>query len=78
MVRVKRFVVSCLLAGSLLAAFAGGAGATANPRANCVGQFVSTEAEAGPDFGREAAGAAREGGFGQVVASFASTNCGQR
>ncbi len=74
--RVKRFVVSCLLAGSLLAAFAGGAGATANPRANCVGQFVSTSA--GPGFGQETAGAAREGGFGQVVASFASTNCGQR
>ena len=44
MVRVKRFVVSCLLAGSVFAAFAGGAGAAAEPNQgfnNCRGVFLS-------------------------------------
>ena len=76
--RVKRFVASCLLAGSLLAAFAGGAGAAANPeRANCVGQFIS--AGAGPGFGQEMADFARAvGGIGQEAGPTASSNCGTR
>ena len=39
--RVKRFVVSCLLAGSLLVAFVGGAGAEPAPQANCIGEKAS-------------------------------------
>ena len=76
MVRVKRLVVSCLLAGSLLAAFAGGAGAAANPEhANCVGQYLSSRTITG----RDISGLAREaGGAGQFFGSKASTNCGQR
>ena len=43
--KIKRFVVSSLLAGSLLVAFVGGAGAAAEPNAgirNCQGVFLST------------------------------------
>jgi len=75
-VKVKRFVVSCLLAGSLLGVFAGGAGAAANPdKANCVGQGFSS----GEFSGQFISKAAREeGGLGQFFGPFASSNCGTR
>ena len=73
--KVKRFVVSCLLAGSLLGVFASGAGAAANPdNANCVGQFLSS----GGSSGQDTAEFARNGRFGQLVGATASTNCGTR
>ncbi len=74
--KIKRFVVSCLLAGSLLGVFAGGAGAAANPdKANCVGQGFSS----GEFSGRIISKAAREtGGVGQFLGPAASSNCETR
>ncbi len=74
--KVKRFVVSCLLAGSLLGVFAGAAGAAANPdKANCVGQFFSSRVFTGQDV---AAGAREFGGIGQFIGPAASSNCETR
>ncbi len=71
--KVKRFVVSCLLAGSLLGVFAGGAGAAANPdKANCVGQIFSSREFSGQDV---AAGAREFGGIGQFISDIATSNC---
>jgi len=72
-VKVKRFVVSCLLAGSLLGVFAGGAGAAANPdKANCVGQGFSS----GEFSGQVISEAARvDRGVGQFLGPIASSNC---
>ncbi len=71
--KVKRFVVSCLLAGSLLGVFAGAAGAAANPdKANCVGQAFSS----GEFSGQIISEAARKsGGVGQFLGPIASSNC---
>jgi hypothetical protein len=82
-VKFKRFVVSCLLAGSLLGVFAGGAGAAANPdKANCVGQTFSTKTIPGTTTtfsGQDTSAGAREfGGIGQFISPAATTNCGTR
>jgi hypothetical protein len=42
MMKLKRFVTSAVVAGSLLATMASGVGATASDNANCVGQFFSS------------------------------------
>lgn len=77
MVKIKRFAVSCLLTGSLLAVFAGGVGADAAPQANCVGQQFSRAAS--PELGPAISGLAQTaGGLGQLAGPTASTNCGQR
>ncbi len=80
--KVKRFVVSCLLAGSLLGVFAGGAGAAANPdNANCIGQSFSTKTFFGEGSfsGQDIAGFARaQRGIGQFISEAATTNCGTR
>ncbi len=74
--RVKRVVVSCLLTGALLAAFAGGAGAAANTEnANCLGQVASAGLYPGPV---RAAAAREAGGLGQFAGPAASSNCGTR
>ena len=60
--RIKRFVASSLLAGSLLVAFAGGVGAAAKPNPgdrNCRGVVVSNTATTEGGLGK----AAREEGF---------------
>jgi len=63
-VRIKRFAVSCLLAGSLAAAVVGGAGAAANPQhANCNGQAFSYFGPTGQN-GQFISAWARQGGLG--------------
>ncbi len=81
--KVKRFVISSLLAGSLLGVFAGGAGAAANEdNANCVGQTFSTKTSPGSTMtfsGRDISAFAREQrGIGQFISEAATTNCGTR
>ena len=62
--RIKRFVVSCLLSGSLLAAFVGGVGAAANPQhANCNGQAFSYYGPTGQN-GHYISELAQQGGIG--------------
>ncbi len=74
--RARKFFVSLALATTMVASFAGGAGAAPNQNANCLAEVFTVFAPTG-ELGGFVSGIAKDGGLG-VAGTLASTDCGTR